>query len=202
MHQIDPKCLPERLPTSPKSSPKSFPNLSKPLQILSWDLFFSMELNLNFKCVVTSSKMTSKNCPRASKSLPNLSQKLPKTLPKPSQNPFKDVIEKNILLGLDFFTFFLDFDIKNHQFFNGCLLRSGIQISLIFGALSPSQSIVVWLVFRRLWASSAKNEILWKYAFSLGKIGIFQVSSIEGISRFKKQLMKRRVENSLKIPEF
>ena len=29
MHQIDPKCLPERLPTSPKSSPKPFPNLSK-----------------------------------------------------------------------------------------------------------------------------------------------------------------------------
>ena len=119
MHQIDPKCLPERLPTSPQSSPKSFPNLSKPLQILSWDLFFSMELNLNFKCVVTSSKMTSKNCPRASKSLPNLSQKLPKTLPKPSQNPFKNVIEKNILLGLDFFTFFLDFNIKNDEIVNG-----------------------------------------------------------------------------------
>ena len=114
--------------------------LPKPLQTPPNPLlgsFFSMELNLNFKCVVTSSKMTSKNCPRASKSLPNLSQKLPKTLPKPSQNPFKNVIEKNILLGLDFFTFFLDFDIKNHQIFNGCLLRSGIQISLIFEPLSP-----------------------------------------------------------------
>ena len=38
--------------------------------------------------------------------------------------------------------------------------------------------------------------------FPLGKITIFEVSSIEEISRFKKQLMKRRVENSLKIPMF
>ena len=81
----------------------------KPLQILSWDLFFSMELNLNFKCVVTSSKMTSKNCSRASKSLPNLSQKLPKTLPKPSQNPFKNAIKKIIVWRLVLFQNFLFF---------------------------------------------------------------------------------------------
>ena len=85
MHQIDPKCLPERLPTSPQSSPKSFPNLSKPLQILSWDLFFSMELILNFKCVVTSAKMTSK----IAQELPNPSQTSPKSSPKPSPNPLK-----------------------------------------------------------------------------------------------------------------
>ena len=36
----------------------------------------------------------------------------------------------------------------------------------------------------------------------LGKITIFQVSCIEEISRFKQQLMKRRVENPLKIPMF
>ena len=140
--------------------------------------------------------------PRASKSLPNLSEKLPKTLPKPFQNPFKDVIEKNILLGLDFFTFFHNFDLKNHQFFIGCLLRSGIQISLIFGALSPSQSIVVWLVFRRLWASSAKNEILWKYAFPLGKITIFKVSSITENSKFSKQMMKQHIEKQWKFHMF
>ena len=34
-------------------------------------------------------KNDAKNCSRASKSLPNLSQKHPKTLPKPIQNPFK-----------------------------------------------------------------------------------------------------------------
>ena len=38
--------------------------------------------------------------------------------------------------------------------------------------------------------------------FPLEKITIFQVSSIEEISRFKKQLLKRRVENSSKIPMF
>ena len=148
------------------------------------------------------SKNDVKNCSRASKSLPNLSQKLPKTLPKPSQNPFKDVIEKNILLGFDLFTFFLNFDLKNHQFFIGCLLRSGIQISLIFGALSPFQSIVVWIVFRRLWASNAKNEILWKYAFSLGKITIFKVSSITENSKCSKQMMKQHIEKHRKFHMF
>ena len=38
--------------------------------------------------------------------------------------------------------------------------------------------------------------------FPLRKITNFQVSSIEEISRFKKQLLKRRVENASKIPMF
>ena len=38
--------------------------------------------------------------------------------------------------------------------------------------------------------------------FPQGKITIFEVSSIEEISRFNEQLMRRRVENSLKIPMF
>ena len=34
------------------------------------------------------------------------------------------------------------------------------------------------------------------------KFAIFQVSCVQEISRFKQQLMKRRVENPLKIPMF
>ena len=55
--------------------------------------------------------------------------------------------QKKAFLEACFFTIFLDFDLKNNQFFNGFLLRSSIQIALIFGALSPSQSIVFKLVF-------------------------------------------------------
>ena len=77
-----------------------------------------------------------KKRPKSLQSLPNLSQKLPKTLPKPSQNPFKNMLEKNMLLELIFCTIFLNFDFKNHEFFNACLLRSNIQISWIFAALS------------------------------------------------------------------
>ena len=116
MHQIDPKCLPERLPTSPKSSPKSFPNLPKPLQILSWDLFFSMELILNFKCVATWSKMTSKNDPRASKA----SQISPKGFPKPSPNPLKihsKMRSRKTSFGDSFFFLqFSYFSLKIHGF--------------------------------------------------------------------------------------
>ena len=112
------------------------PNLSKSslgTSFFQWNPFLTLSVLLKLR---NSSIKPSKNCPWGSKSLPNLSQKLPKTPPKPSQNPFKNMLEKNMLLELIFCTIFLNFDFKNHEFFNACLLRSNIQISLIFAALS------------------------------------------------------------------
>ena len=87
-------------------------------------------------------KKTPKSGPREAKTL----QTPPKTLPKPFPNPpkinWKVQAQKKAFLEACCFTIFLDFDLKNNQFFNGFLLRSSIQIAVIFGALSPNQSIV------------------------------------------------------------
>ena len=69
------------------------------------------------------------------------SQNPPKTLPKTPRNPSKNACEKYIVFGSVFFTIFFNFGFQNHLFFNEFLMRASIQISSIFGSLSPSQSI-------------------------------------------------------------
>ena len=72
---------------------------------------------------------------------PRRSQTLPKTLPKPLENPLKNACEKYMVLGSVFFKIFSNFGFQNYLFFYECLMHASIQISLIFGTLSPSQSI-------------------------------------------------------------
>ena len=76
--------------------------------------------------------------PRSSQTPP---KNPPKTRPKPLQNRFKNVCEKYMVFGSVFFTIFLNVGFQNHLFFNEFLMRGSIQISSIFGSLSPSQSI-------------------------------------------------------------
>ena len=72
---------------------------------------------------------------------PRTSQNPPKTLPKTLQNQFKNACEKYIVFGSVFFMIFFNLGLQSHLFFNEFLMRASIQISSIFGSLSPSQSI-------------------------------------------------------------
>ena len=101
--------------------------------------------------------------------------------------------QKKAFLEACFFTMFFDFDLKNNQFFNGFLLRSSIQIALIFGAISPSQSIVFKLVFDTF-EHRMQKMISYKNMYSLGEITIFKVSSITESSKFSKQMMQQHIQ--------
>ena len=79
---------------APNLSQKLSKSVPKPLQILSWGRFFSMELILNFKCVVKAPKNDAQSGSRDARMPPNLSQTPPKPLPKPIQNRLKNVCEK------------------------------------------------------------------------------------------------------------
>ena len=120
--------------TLPKTPPKpSQIEPKRPLGRLLDPLGPSWQQSLNKKRL--------KSAPRDAKEVPNPSQNLPKTLPKPLENPLKNACEKYMVLGSVFFKIFSNFGFQNHLFFNEFLMHASIQISLIFGTLSPSQSI-------------------------------------------------------------
>ena len=91
-------------------------------------------------------KKTQKSGPRNAKDLAKPFQNSPKALPKTLQNQFKNACEKYIVFGSVFVTIFFNVGSPNHLFFNEFLVRGSIQISSIFGSVSPSQSITFWLI--------------------------------------------------------
>ena len=62
-------------------------------------------------------------------------------------NQFKNACKKYMVFGIVLFVIFLDFGLRNQLFFNEFLMHASIQISLIFGTLSPSQSISFGCMF-------------------------------------------------------
>ena len=76
---------------------------------------------------------------------PNPSQNLPKIMPKPSQNQWKNAIKNNIIWGIVFFTIFTIFELKIHRFLIWFLTwfepQVHIKIHAFFPLLSASFSI-------------------------------------------------------------
>ena len=115
--------------------------LPKPPQVESKRPLGRLLAPPNYSTLVKASKEEAKKCPKGRQEPPTPSPNPPKTLPKPLQNRLKIACEKYVIFWTIFFTIFCDFGLQNHLFFNDLLMHASVQFSLIFGTLSPSQSI-------------------------------------------------------------